>query len=75
MKKTAFSNKNKNNSITGPKNPREKYEAPRYKGIQDKRRDIAHLKRKIEDKNAQMTFKPKLINRNNVAKSMNFYQG
>lgn len=65
----------KKNGLAGPKNPREKYEVPRYKGLQDKRRDIVNFKRKNEDANTNMTFKPKINPRKDVAKSMNFHQG
>jgi hypothetical protein len=83
MNKTSFTHKT---SLAGPKNPREKHEAPRYKGLSEKRNmvnfkkkidnknvDTVYFKKRIEDKNMNMTFKPKINPRKDLAKSMNFY--
>ena len=72
MNKTTFATHKA--SLVDRKNPRDKYEVPRYKGLQDKRREMVSLKRK-KDKAEEFTFKPKINPRKDVAKSLNFYQG
>jgi len=37
--------------------------------------DTVYFKKKIEDKNMNLTFKPKINPRKDLAKSMNFYIG
>lgn len=85
MNQTSFTNKT---SLAGPKNPREKMDIPRYKGLSEKRNmvnfnrkkesknvDTVYFKKKIEDKNMNLTFKPKINPRKDLAKSMNFNIG